>query len=146
MKFSTKVYIWFNLKLYSYSDRADKFIKYIINEGKLVAIGDSLYGCPAHAFVQVGDKVFAVWIANYPYADLSDVYEVARDGVFAEKYIYTRERPSRKTQIAFWEWMERQVYVSFSGGEVAVASDNTHESWDKKIRDIYKEIDNGNGD
>lgn len=144
MKFSTKVYIWFNLKLYSYSDRADKFIKYIINNGKLVAIDDSLYGRSANVFVQAENKVFAVWISNYPYADLSDVYEVARDGVFAEKYIYTRERPSRKTQIAFWEWLEKQATVSFSGGEVAVAHMNTGESWDKKIRDIYKEIDNGN--
>ena len=146
MKFSTKVYIWLNFKLYSYSSRADKFIRYIINEGKLVAVDDSLYGCPANAFVRVGDKVFAVWISNYPYADLSDVYEVARDGVFAAKYIYTRVRPSRKTQIAFWEWMEKQTTVEFHSGEVTVFPDNGHESWDKKIRDIYKEIDNGNGD
>ena len=144
MNFSTKVCIWLNFKLYSYSSRADKFIRYIINEGKLVAVDASLYGCPANAFVQVGDKVFAVWIANYPCADLSDVYEVDRDGVFPAKYIYKRERPSRKTQIAFWEWMEKQTTVLFCGGEATIVPENTHETWDKKIRDIYKEIDNGN--
>lgn len=48
---------------------------------------------------------YAVWSSNVWYADLTLVRRLS-DG----KRLYDGKRPSRATQVAFWEWAEKQGY------------------------------------
>ena len=85
MKFMEKLCIILSLHNCRYSPYVDEFIKNLVREGKLVSYNRY------------------VWIENYPYADLTDVKRYNDNTI-----LYRDLRPSRVTQIAFWEWMNKQ--------------------------------------
>lgn len=97
MKFMEKLCITLSLHNCRYSPYVDEFIKNLVREGKLVSYNRY------RAEIKWRGVHYGVWIENYPYADLSDVIQ------YNDRTILYRDlRPSRVTQIAFWEWMNKQ--------------------------------------
>ena len=74
----------------------DKFIKKLISEGEVLDYDRY------RVEIKWRGNQYDVWIENFPYGDLSDVKQ--RGNIT----FYKNLRPSRSTQIAFWEWMNKQ--------------------------------------
>lgn len=94
MKLLTKLAIFLELKNHSYSKRVDLFIRAIIEKGEFV--GENHF----HVHVRLYGKDYFLWGQNKWYADLSECNH--KDG-----FLYCNKRPSRFTQIRFWEWVEK---------------------------------------
>lgn len=102
MNIFDKLRVYVTMHNYKYNKGVDEFLKNVIKEGKLLERREfEEFTVP----VRFKDKVFNVWVSNFPYADLSIIYE---DYFYGPVFRYSR--PSRSTQIAFWEWLERQGY------------------------------------
>lgn len=97
MDFKQKLNIILCFHTYKYSPYVDEFIKKLINEGEVLNYGRY------RAEIKWRGVHYGVWIENYPYADLGDVRKYS-DNTF----LYRKLRPSRATQIAFWDWMNKQ--------------------------------------
>ena len=97
MKFMEKLCIILSLHNCRYSPYVDEFIKNLVREGKLVSYNRY------RAEIKWRGVHYGVWIENYPYADLTDVKRYNDNTI-----LYRDFRPSRVTQIAFWEWMNKQ--------------------------------------
>lgn len=97
MDFKQKLNIILYFHTYKYSPYVDEFIKKLINEGEV--LNYDRY----RAEIKWRGVHYGVWIENYPYADLGDVRKYS-DNTF----LYRKLRPSRATQIAFWDWMNKQ--------------------------------------
>lgn len=108
MKFLTKLAIFFELKNDSYSKLVDDFINVIIKKGEFVGLD-----C-FHVHVRLYNEDYFLWVANKWYADLADCYKKNR-----VSYLYHNKRPSRFTQIRFWEWVEKHKPDLFSEKEAA---------------------------
>lgn len=99
MNFMKKLYIILTPHNDKYSPYVDEFVQSLISEGEL--IGHDKY----RAQIKWRGNHYAVWIENFPYADLSDV-KYRSNNKFC--HLYRDLRPSRATQIAFWKWMEKK--------------------------------------
>lgn len=97
MDFKQKLNIILCFHTYKYSPYVDEFIKKLINDGEV--LNYDRY----RAKIKWRGVHYGVWIENYPYADLGDVRKYS-DNTF----LYRKLRPSRATQIAFWDWMNKQ--------------------------------------
>ena len=97
MKFMEKLCITLSLHNCRYSPYVDEFIKNLVREGKLVSFNRY------RAEIKWRGVHYGVWIENYPYADLTNVKRYNDNTI-----LYRELRPSRVTQIAFWEWMNKQ--------------------------------------
>lgn len=93
-----KLNIYFDLKNYSYSPKVDEILESIIKEGKFI----KLKYCTA--LLEYKGKQYEIWIANHPYASLSNLIEVSPKRL----RIYDDLRPSRKMQVKFFEWLCEQ--------------------------------------
>lgn len=98
MDFKQKIYIILYFHTYKYSPYVDKFIKKLISEGEI--LNHDRY----RVEIKWRGNQYGVWIENFPYGDLSDV----KQGGYNNITFYKDLRPSRSTQIAFWEWMNNQ--------------------------------------
>lgn len=100
MTFIEKLEIFLSIKNYSYSEAVDKFIQAVIKRGKCVR--RSYY----HIHVILDGRSYAIWAQNQFYADLMMCN-------FDEEYntgsLWYGFRPSRQTQIRFWEWVEENL-------------------------------------
>ena len=97
MNFMEKLFITLTPHNCRYSSYVDAFIKSLVSEGKLIAHGKY------RVEIKWRGAHYGIWIENYPYADLADVKKYS-DNTF----LYRKLRPSRATQIAFWDWMNEQ--------------------------------------
>lgn len=98
LSFYEKLNIYFDLKNYPYSPKVDEILESIIKEGKFI----KFKYCTA--LLEYRGKQYEIWIANHPYASLSNLIEVS-----PERYrIYDNLRPSRKIQVKFFEWLCEQ--------------------------------------
>lgn len=95
LSFGEKLNIYFDLKNYSYSPKVDEILESIIKEGKFI----KLEYCTA--YLEYKGKQYEIWIANHPYASLSNLKEVSPERC----RIYDNLRPSRKMQVKFFEWL-----------------------------------------
>lgn len=108
MKFLTKLAIFLELKNDSYSKSVDDLINLIIKKGEFVGLDYF------RVHVRLYDEDYFLWGSNKWYGDLADCYK--KDGV---SYLYCNKRPSRFTQIRFWEWVEKHKPDLFSKKEPA---------------------------
>lgn len=102
----TKLDLYLSWKHYKYDKRCDHIIDKIINEATYVEINEF------YAIFTIKDKKYGMWIANFPYASLSHMVKFVpvlnKEGVRRidrEDFIYYRVRPSRKSEIKFWDWL-----------------------------------------
>ena len=107
-----KARILFTVKNSPYDEKADKVINLLIDKGELVKFE---YGC---VVISCKCALYYVWIENRYYADLSWVSMVKNN---VRKHVYEHVRPSRKTQIRFWEWIEK---ICPSYPDIYAKSDN----------------------
>ena len=104
MNILKKLDIIFTMHNDPYSRLVDDFIRQVIAEGKIVG-QDYCY-----VAVELRGETYGIWKANRYYGDLSIVVNLKSDS-----RIYENKRPSRATQIAFWEWLERHdIFVDDS--------------------------------
>lgn len=108
MKLLTKLAIFLELKNYSYSKSVDDLINVIIKKGEFVRLDYF------RVHVRLYDEDYFLWGANRWYGDLTDC--IKKDDV---SYLYQGKRPSRFTQIRFWEWVEKHKPDLFSEKEQA---------------------------
>lgn len=99
-----KLYIYLFPHIYTYNNFVDKFIRTLIKEGVIIDSDNFEIGIDCHG------KYFKIWIANYPYGDL---VRASVGTKFFQKKLYTNLRPSRSTQVAFWEWLYKQGYSPY---------------------------------
>lgn len=102
MNIFDKLRFYVTVHNYKYSKEIDDFLKNIIKEGELLEKKEFEVFTVR---VRYKGKVFRVWVGNFPYADLCMLYE---NDFYIPILKYVR--PSRSTQIAFWEWLEKQGY------------------------------------
>lgn len=126
MKFMEKLCITLSLHNYRYSPYVDEFIKNLVREGKLVSYNRY------RAKIKWRGVHYGVWIANYPYADLSDVKRYNDNTI-----LYRELRPSRVTQIAFWEWMNKQGV--YPGSDPSGPQDKNVKALLTGIKNVRKE-------
>lgn len=93
-----KLNIYLDLKNYSYSRKVDEILESIIKEGKFI----KFEYCTA--LLEYKGKQYEIWIANHPYASLTNLLEVVPEKIL----IYYKLRPSRKMQVKFFEWLCEQ--------------------------------------
>lgn len=125
MNFMDKLYIFLSIKNDKYSPYVDEFIQSLVSEGEL--IGHDRF----RVKIKWRGKHYAVWIENFPYADLSDVKHRSDNKIC---YLYKNLRPSRATQIAFWKWMEKKGIYPGS---------NLSDPQDKNVKDLLANIKDG---
>lgn len=97
MNFMDKLCIFLSLHNGKYSPYVNEFIRSLVSEGELI-VRDRY-----RVEIKWRGVHYGVWIENYPYADLTDVKRYNDNTI-----LYRELRPSRVTQIAFWEWMNKQ--------------------------------------
>ena len=102
MNIFDKLRFYVTVHNYKYSKEIDDFLKNIIKEGELLEKKEFEVFTVR---VRYNGKVFRVWVGNFPDADLCMLYE---NDFYIPILKYVR--PSRSTQIAFWEWLEKQGY------------------------------------
>lgn len=102
MNIFEKLNIIFSYKNDEYSQKVDNLINKFINNAKI------MYFDKYELTILYKNSLYKIWVTNYPYADLSMVITEKNKGsnIFNE-YVYCDLRPSRKTQIRFWEWCEK---------------------------------------
>lgn len=96
-----KISIWLTLYNERYSEFADKVIRKIISGGEIVPECSNEY----HLCVRFKNQIYYIWIENRWYAALCHV----RKGNASGPSIYAQARPSRKTIIAFFEWVNAYI-------------------------------------
>lgn len=108
LSFWTKAHIWFNHKLYPYSEIADTILRKFIKEGRVVD-KDKFWTIVLHK-----GEHYGVWSVNYPYADCNQIYTMSQNNKFGwwtyKDALVCGVRPSRKVQIAWWEWLLKYGY------------------------------------
>lgn len=119
MRLWDKLDIWFSMKNCTYNENVDRFVRSVIQNGSVVGRN------PWYVIVELNDTKFHFWAENRWYADLSDCKDDNGD------YVYRDLRPSRLTEIMFWEWLE-------SNG-VTVCEKTEEERADCRITEILKE-------
>lgn len=135
MRFSEKVRIWCTPRPYPYNEAVDEFLRTMIDSGELLGFR------PFRAVVKMDGKVYSVDTSLYPSEDLCGIYRVKGVEPDEEDALYTGKSPSRKTQIKFWEWLEKLAPLRIADGEVVIPVDSLCLS-DVDDR-IQKEISNG---
>lgn len=94
-----KLNIYFDMKNYSYSSKVDEILESFMREGKFI----EFRYCTA--LLEYRGKQYEIWIANHPYASLSNLLEVGSERITERIRIYDKLRPSRKMQVKFFEWL-----------------------------------------
>lgn len=97
----SKILIWFTFYNHKYSEFADRIIRKIIANGEIVPENSDRY----YLCVRIGDAEYYVWVENRWYASLS---WVRKDYMLGDA-IYDRARPSRRTIIAFFDWLNAYI-------------------------------------
>lgn len=95
----SKLKIWISSQIYEYDLFADKFIEWLMENGEPIRVDTSGFV----VFVKVFDDVYRVWIANFPYGDLSSIWKEGNR--LHEETILKGARPSKKVKIQFYEWL-----------------------------------------
>lgn len=92
------------VKNYKYSDYADNVIKKLMQCSKIIKC-DEFY-----LYVEYDSKIYWIWIANYPYADLQSVYVTRADNKSGHntEIVYNHMRTSAKVQVEFWNWIKKE--------------------------------------
>ena len=106
LSFWTKARIWLNSKLYPYSEVADTILRKFVKEGRVVD-KDRYWTIVLHK-----GQHYGVWSVNYPYADCNQIYtmKLKHDYWSYDEPLVSGVRPSRSTQIAWWEWLLKYGY------------------------------------
>lgn len=103
LSFRTKAQIWLNHKIYPYSEIVDNILQKFIEEGELVDI------YTYWAIVLYKNQYYGVWCVNYPYADCNQIYIMKNNKKYnywtCQDALVCGVRPSRKIQVAWWEWL-----------------------------------------
>lgn len=101
-----KIAIYLELYNYSYSEFADKVINGIIAGGEIVPEKSDKY----QLCVRYRGSEYYVWIENLWYAALCSVKkgETQTEG-------YANARPSRKTVVAFFNWLDAWIQKNMDG-------------------------------
>ena len=103
LSFLEKLNIYFDMKNYSYSSKVDEILESFMREGKFI----EFRYCTA--LLEYRGKQYEIWIANHPYASLSNLLEIGTERIRTERIrIYDKLRPSRKMQVKFFEWLCEQ--------------------------------------
>ena len=102
----SKIAIYLELYNYSYSEFADKVINRIIAGGEIVPKKSDKY----QLCVRYRCSEYYVWIENLWYAALSSV---RKGSVMTE--VYDKARPSRKTTVAFFNWLDAWIQKNMDG-------------------------------
>lgn len=126
MNFMDKLCIFLSLHNGKYSQYVNEFIRSLVSEGEL--IGRDRY----RVEIKWRGVHYGVWIENYPYADLSYVKRYNDNTIF-----YSDLRPSRATQIAFWEWMEKKGI--YPGNDSSVLQEKNVKALLTGIKNVRKE-------
>lgn len=101
-----KIAIYLELYNYSYSEFADKVINGIIAGGEIVLEKSDKY----QLCVRYRGSEYYVWIENLWYAALCSV---KKGGTQTE--VYANARPSRKTVVAFFNWLDAWIQKNMDG-------------------------------
>ena len=88
---------------------ADRFIDWLMANGEPFQTDES----GSVVYIKAFGNVYGVWASNFPYADLSNVWEEAVQERYDRRVpprlrgdtIYMNVRPSRVTKIRFYEWL-----------------------------------------
>lgn len=128
MNFMNKLYIFLSLHNYRYSPYVDEFIRSLVSEGEL--IGRDRY----RVEIKWRGNHYAIWIENFPYADLSNVKYCSNNKICS---LYRELRPSRATQIAFWKWMEKKDI--YPGSDLSVPQNKNVKALLTGIKDVAEE-------
>lgn len=146
MHWREKVRYWLTPKWMYYSKVMDDFINELMQRGEFLGLAreyhiDGDY-CPwvssdyynDFAVVNLKGSIYAVKISDYGTSDITLVYYVSRIPPHnMTSYLYGM-RPSRKTAIRFWEWIEFYKPVYFVGGNAIIPG----MSYDKNITEKFK--------
>lgn len=100
MNIFQKLGVIFSYKAYKYSKIADKIINEFIKHGEYYEHDDT------YVTIKYNGVLYKIWIWSYYNCGLKSV-EVA--GSYRDHIVYSYERPSRKTMIKFWKWIEKYV-------------------------------------
>lgn len=106
MNIFQKLNIILDIKNHRYNPAVDKILLKLIEKGKYVK-HDEYY-----MTIEYNNSLYCLWIANFPYADLTSCKKVCNNS-FSDTNVYSTMRPSRKVQIKFWEWAEQYVRSRF---------------------------------
>ena len=102
-KFLRMLCIIFNFKLYFYNKKCNDFIKRIIADGKII---DIYY---YEVKVKYKDDYYLLWTANKYYSCLTRIIKLPKEDnrlITTKDIIFDDVRPSRKTEIRFFNWLE----------------------------------------
>ena len=126
LSFLEKLNIYFDMKNYSYSSKVDEILESFMQEGKFI----EFKYCTA--LLEYKGKQYEIWIANHPYASLSNLLEVGTERI----RIYDKLRPSRKMQVKFFEWLcEQSGYT----GDLEDMSETESAKNDRGIKHFLEE-------
>lgn len=132
MNIFQKINVIFSFKPYRYSKIADKIINEFIKYGIYYKHDDT------YVTIIYNDIFYKIWIWDYYSCGLKSV-EVANE--YKDYIVYSCERPSRKTMIKFWKWVENyigDVSKPLSPRAVEILSNiKENEIYERKKSDFY---------
>lgn len=104
MNILQKIKIYLTPRIYPYNKNVDKFLKILIKEGKDIKIGMT------NCHINYGDDTYIIDLIGFPSSDLSHGLKLTH----SSSYLAYREfMPSKKTQIKFWEFLEKEFGKDF---------------------------------
>lgn len=107
MNIFQKLNIILDIKNHCYNPAVDKILLKLIEKGKYVEHNGY------YLTIEYNDSLYYLWIANFPYADLTSCKKKTHYNSFSDTTVYSTMRPSRKVQIKFWEWAEQYIGSDF---------------------------------
>jgi len=129
MNIFKKIKWFFTVRNYPFKQHVDFIVQGFINHGKLLETDNF------RAIIKFADKIYGIWIENYPYAWLSSCVEMSSDEYEENFHIMDRRHttwkdavPSKKTSMLFEEWLEKEKECLFKEQNPVPETDNTHQT------------------
>ena len=127
MRWREKLIYWLMPKVHPYTKVMDDLINDFIRCGNFLGITTegSLLNCNylftvTYAIIEMDKDIYSVDLDRYGTSDITKVSYVSRIKPHnMTSYLY-RMRPSRRTQICFWEWLESQVPIYFVNSDAII--------------------------
>ena len=129
MNIFKKIRWFFTIRTHPFKQHVDFIVQGFINHEKLLETDDY------KAIIKFADKVYGIWIENYPYAWLSNCVEMSSDEYERNFHIMSKNHttwkdavPSKKTSMLFEEWLEKEKERLFKEQNPVPETDNTHQT------------------